>query len=645
MSSKEIALTTLVKTLGYKDHVATANRIRDILLNKEHFKKEYVIEQPNIQGGRPEKTIVATKSKTLVDNLAILQQYSLFFGKASKEERDQLPAYRQLKQGVDEASFKQKIQKQNDKLKNHLRRSTDSLKNLPIFAKAILKNGRIDITQESLRELMEKAHFSSETLDFSVGFELGAWNELIELQDRLDDGENNTTLHLQIGEKLLSLGEIEQALESLKKSLELNPCNGVALALVAKTVYDILNIQNKEHYLAQARTEFSGAIANPINAEEHWLNERIEDTDQDFRSTRSQFIETATNALFHWPSRDNLSVKLSDTNEKPNFYYNLNHTRQTNVDFERRELFSMLLNEIEMSDFLQNKTILTEVFRSFQHWNRDLNPITNIYFDIPIAIKMKLIIFISWLSEEDIAAGVNELVKNWIRMPISASGNLKLLKSYNISRIFWKQLGKEKFTSLLADLETSERNLNESAKLSTLAGLQLNDVRTCFSIIINKHNILYRENLSLPLSEQTGTIELSSEDHSELEVAIRNSLNSLDGWQDYMDHYLWQTTPYSNEFPVELLALVFIAPLIEISNGHFSEHNTIILQEYSEHKHSIKNAIGYFDSNFIEVLIGLILSKQLKQEKNQHVSSVIDPLIALIGELAQEAFEESLWFE
>jgi hypothetical protein len=68
MKSKNIALTDLVKKLGYENPRKLSNQIRDILKEKEDFKERYIVDERDSDLYRPEKMIVSRKAETLVDS-------------------------------------------------------------------------------------------------------------------------------------------------------------------------------------------------------------------------------------------------------------------------------------------------------------------------------------------------------------------------------------------------------------------------------------------------------------------------------------------------------------------------------------------------------------------------------------------------
>lgn len=126
MEPNSIALTDMVKKLGYKEHTNLANKIANVLKDKEDFNKRYIIDERENDIHRVEKIKVSPTAETLVDNIAILLQYSLLFGRDGKR----YAPYTELLKGVDHKSFKLKVQKKSQKLQADIKRSQDSLKML-----------------------------------------------------------------------------------------------------------------------------------------------------------------------------------------------------------------------------------------------------------------------------------------------------------------------------------------------------------------------------------------------------------------------------------------------------------------------------------------------------------------------------------
>ena len=78
-NEKPLAITELVRQLGYDEPTKLANAVRDIIKDKEDFDK-YIVEDNDNQtstANRPEKILVSPDAKTLVDNLYFVTSLQL----------------------------------------------------------------------------------------------------------------------------------------------------------------------------------------------------------------------------------------------------------------------------------------------------------------------------------------------------------------------------------------------------------------------------------------------------------------------------------------------------------------------------------------------------------------------------------------
>jgi hypothetical protein len=635
-----IALTDLVRSLGFKDHTKLANAIRDILKVKENFDK-YIIGNDETNINRIEKTIVSKESKILVDNLAILLQFPRLFGKAQKDDIGYLPSYRELKKGVNKDAFNQNVLAQIDLHQRKIDLSKKSLKDLPTFANAISENGRIDITTQSIRELMSN---NREILDLGNSFQLAAWNELLALQEKVEQGEHNTTLYQQIGEKLLELGESELALEALNSSVELDPDNGISWAIISKILYPKLQYHKTENYQAMARTEFSGYIEHPINSEEHWINERVEESFDSVTSVKDSLIHAAINALSNWPHWEEAPRNHGKAKGEKNYYYRLNQSHNTSVDLTREELFYILINEISYNHFNINKELFIDIFRSFQSWNKELYPLTNTEcFYKSLSLQEKLLVIISWISADDAKLAIEACVRNWTYMPHSATKSLILLKQYSVSQLCWQHLGQDRFNTLFETLESFEVHNMAHEKLSVITRLRLNDLTHVLQPIAQRINILERENSSLNYWDQKKVIELNSSDCDELNATVKSSLVYTHNWHEYLENDLWKKSPFSHELPRELLTYILLASLIEIANGEITEANINILIGFNEHKNTLKTALILLNSTFFDVLIQQIIARIIQKNK-QNVVGILEKMAEMREEIHQDDLNDSMDF-
>jgi len=637
MQPKKIAITKILSDKGYKNPKNTlSNWIGGILKEKEDFKR-FLFDDRENKVGRVEKIIINEDGEILVENLAILNQFSRLFGKAQPGQSGEYVPYRYLKTKIDRADFSSKVLKQSKTIEADIYRSNQSATNLSIFANSILSNTHIDITKQSLRGLMNENINSKALLDVENSYELGEWNQLMLLRERENDGDIDSGLYLEIAEKLLNINEVEQAIEALEKSIELDSENGVTWAIYAKTMYSILKNHHQEHYNVRARMEFSESIANPITSEERWLNERAEETSEKILTTHDIFIQAAVKGLKFWPSWEYSS------SERENYQPNLNLSSKTTFDFKRADLFLMLIERLNVHDF-QNHQDLINVIRSFQQWNPELYPLTNIgiydtrnsYFNF----KVKIIEVFCWISKEDEERVIDKLISDFKENSYAASENLAILKSSKVSDIFWDYLGADNFKELYEILESFISDKRESEKLDTLSQLRLMDIMSSF-YKLNQG----REQVSIsyfgcaPKNKTEKPIEFYLDESQmiqrkewveDIQKAVEISANIVAA-----QHVLIKQPDSDNislRFHAEVLN--FLAPLIKLVNGDISESNIHILINYIKKRYELKNVICHINSKIIDVfeLIDLIPWTKLNDEQNTNLNLLID----IVREVYQE---------
>lgn len=632
MKNKSVALTDMVKKLGYENSGKLSNQIRDIFKLKEDFKKKYVVEEKNGSIGRPEKFLVSEDAEILIDNIAIIQQYSMLFGKAPVGESLVLPYYRELKQGIDKKDFQKKFHAQMEKLEESINRSKRCLESLPTFAKIVLNNPKLDICNKSIRKYIESNTDTGKLINLGKTYELAAWNELIELQNKVVEGENTSLNHQLIGDRFLSLGDIEQALTAFEQSVELDPNNGVAWALMALATYKELTNQYKELHTALARSDFTGFIENPIDAEEYWINERVEETSNDASNSRKRFVDAAIQGLQHWPEWDNVPRTLSDGTKKPNYHYHLNQSRNTSVELTRDKLFLLLLRHIEHEDFIQRSDVCVEILRSFQHWNPQINPLTNIMF-MPLEACGLLIQLISWIDKDEVGVALRELVKNIEHNAYSANKVIQFFKDPFISQMFWEYLGREKYTDLFVLLEKKEHEKLKKSRIKLLAELQIKDVLSCFTDLLIQ---LKKESLDHWLRPNEDMPKWSLEAMKQLEVSCHRSLKFIDGWESFIDGVSFSR----NDLPESGQVLIFLASLVEISNGLRIDANTETLMSFAYDKQSFSSVRHCINEHLLSLFLEWILGTS-KFEGTKLRETVLT-LVNLDGELAME--EDDFFF-
>lgn len=608
MDAHKLALTDVVKSLGFNNATAVSNKVRDILKAKEGFKDRFIIDERSdfeSENRRTEKTYVSPKAKVLIDNLAILLQYSGLFGRGTSTT---FPAYRELLKGIDDNFFKSNVIKHTQTIKQNIELSKSSLKELPIFYNAVLNKKIIDITKDSLRELMQIHSNNGEILDLANTFKLSAWNELLEYQNELENNVQDSTLYQKIGEKFFELGDHEQALTALITSTELDPKNGISWAISSLIFHSRLRERKNSHYQALARNDFSESIAHPITSEEHWINERIEDTYSDIIDVNSQFVTSAINALVYWPVWE-----YSKTEEKPNYFYNLNQSHDTNVEVERRYLFIKLINEISFNQFGRHKSKMVDIVRSFQGWDPKLYPQTNLIHDINNNDKSNLMRILSWISDLDIKNALDTYFADILNNSYKAHEDLALLKDGAVQSLYRKHIGKNEYRKILSTLLKLDIKNQEIDIFNKLSSPHFFEVHSELTAVKKKFDVESRFGNTPP----TCYLEDIKLTDKEVGLALSEALKNSDGWYDYLSEQAWVNHPYSLAIHCDFYGLAFISILLELIRSQNVERNIIYLQELCEHQHAMRSSLSKITSVLFSELVKRI-DVDIMEENNRN---------------------------
>ena len=394
-----------------------------------------------------------------------------------------------------------------------------------------------------------------------------------------------------------------------------------------------------------ASTDFPGFIEHPIDAEEHWINERVELTFNSINSIRHSFIHASISALINWPHWETVPRSFGEAKGEKNYFYTLNQSHDTNVELKREDLFYMLVNEIPFHSFAENKQQFIDIFRSFQSWDPKLYPLTNSsWYDQPLNLQAKLLAVISWISKEDASLAVEALVRDWTNMPHGVTKHLALLQVSSVSQLCWQHLGQDRFHSLFETLESFEAHNKAQKKLSVLARLKLCDLIDALQPISQRINTLVEENYLLNFRHRKESIELSATDCDEFKAVVNNSLVHTSNWYDYLGHDLWQKSPFSNELPRELLTYVLLAPLIEMVNGNITDNSINVLSGFSDNKNTFRTALIFLESDFFDAFIQYIITEISQQQDQRNAIDVLERIIVLKAEIHQDDLNDSMDF-
>jgi hypothetical protein len=636
MDAHKLALTDIVKSLGFNNATAVSNKVRDILKAKEGFKDRFIIDERSdfeSENRRTEKTYVSPKAKVLIDNLAILLQYSGLFGRGTSTT---FPAYRELLKGIDDNLFKSNVIKHTQTIKQNIELSKSSLKELPIFYNAVLNKKIIDITKDSLRELMQIHSNNGEVLDLTNTFKLSAWNELLEYQNELENNDQDSTLYQKIGEKFFELGDHEQALTALITSTELDPENGISWAISSLIFHSRLRERKNSHYQALARNDFSESIAHPITSEEHWINERIENTYSDIVDVNSQFVTSAINALVYWPVWE-----YSKTEEKPNYFYNLNQSHDTNVEVERRYLFIKLINEISFNQFGRHKSEMVDIVRSFQGWDPKLYPQTNLIHDINNNDKSNLMRVLSWISDLDIKNALDTYFADILNNSYRAHEDLALLKDGAVQSLYRKHIGKNEYRKTLSTLLKLDIKNQEIDIFNKLSRPHFVDVHSQLTAVKKKLDIENRYGKTPP-TFYLKDIKLTDE---EVELALSEALKNSDGWYDYLSEQAWINHPYSLDIHYDFYGLALISILLELGKAQNIERNIEFLNELCENNIAMRSSLSRLPTELYSELVKRIDEETMEKSNRDKLLLCLEIIFELRYVLDDEEDEYNATFD
>jgi tetratricopeptide (TPR) repeat protein len=634
--NNEIALIDLVRSLGFERPEALSNWIRDIIKTKENFSKEFIIEQikQNRADGRPEKFIVnKDKVHIFVDNLCILKPYLSFFEKTS--DGKQFYPYQQLKDIDYKKNLTVKAQQLKRRLEAEKNITEKSLKELPKVISVFNKNNTIDITVDSLREMIKNANDYGDIIDFSNSFGIAAWNDLSTLKEQLREKGESAETYRKIAEKLLELGNVNEALEALDSATSLSQDDGIAWSLKAKIYLDLLRKSKKDQMSAFARTEFQGFIEYPLDGEEHSINDNLHSALNSTENFHKLFIDTCFNALENWPCWENFSIKHKEGVERKNF-----KPESTN-GIERSWVFFHFVIEIKKSDFNEKYAArFIQILRTFQTDYEVIKPFMFSMFSFEsqneTPFKLKLTEILSWISKEECNKFLDYFIDQFefYGWKWGSENDLFILSSSNIHHLFWDYLGREKFLSLYSVLESYTDKSRRLNKLESLCSMQLNFLG-CNGIIdeLRKYNYprLYKDALG------------EKDINKHFRLFIKNSHDKIKGWDDLLkdskldiDSVICDQHYVANGIP-KTLALIFICVFIELQNNEPTELGIKVISEFSKSKKSLQEIVDkQFSFDFLERLIKPVIKRYSTEAWINEVKNVFE-IISRIQEEIDDA--------
>jgi tetratricopeptide (TPR) repeat protein len=643
-NTNTVAITELIKKLHYENVNKLSDKVREVLEEKEHFSRYVTTESSkNEQGGqRPEKCEVSLDAEVLVDNICFLQQYPYLFGKAKNS--DQYPPYKKWKHGIDEAEFNANLNKLKKRLEKNIERSSDSLKSVNNFASFVLTNKKIDLEEKRLSSMVLSSNIIGDTPDASRAFELGTWNELLELHEQLDQGEETSLLYQQIGEKFLQLGESEQAKEALDNSLELDSQNGVAWALLSIISYDYFNKARAEYNSAMIQTDYAGEVVNPISAEEHWINQRVDETATDYVSAERHFSFTAINALKFWPEWPS-----SDNSRSWGKSYTpcLSLDGQSQIKMKRELLFKNLIISCSFSSLAQSRDDFIQVVRDFQSNDPELYPLTSVYYFSEFSFKEAVIEKLLKLSPEDEVRVVGKLVELCENSGAFQEWPIKLLDNPLIRRSLMRVKGVHEYSNLIDKLNTAQYHYRKQKKADAMAKQQLEEFTSFFEgckpkfrKLENERWLASFEDNQNAISDLKLTVELQNEFISAFMKANKIALN----WSLYTEMIEWnEYRDISNPISDELPTLVFLSLVsLGLTNSAIKEEELLYLRRFIDNHYVLMNVVSNIDSRLFNSLFLVEILESQGSLETEVLQLLYESILEVREKLAQQ---EALEFD
>lgn len=615
MKTNEIALIDLVKELGFENYKDLNNKVRDDLKSKEDFEKRFIV---NHKEDNPDKIIVTEDARILVDNLCILKPYKSFFENAPKGSAHECPAYRQLK-----SPKGWKLKDRSKKVKTNLELKKkgieEALIQLSKVTAVLCSDDPIDITTDSLREMIEKACPLSEVVDFSKSFEIAAWNELSSLEAELKEKGESSETYRKIAERILELGDEEGALDALDSATAISPDDAIAWALKAKIYFDLLGKARKEQMTALSLSDFSGGFENPINSEEQWINERIDDAYFSIDDLHSLFVKACLFTLKYCPCWDN-SIH-TDKNGVPR----KNFKQEFTGGITRSWIFFHLVLNLKKSDIEKYDIRFLEIFRTFQSSRKTmpdapyfiLSP-SSAEYQNETRFQLKLIEILSWISLDDCHQLLNVFVERFESSDWRwrSAEDVAILSRSNISQLFWDYLGKEKFFHLYEKLESHVTKSRQMEKLEALCTLQWRLLLSGFNNDLK--NLMVEQRLDL----FNKNVSIKQELDEKWQVFIEQSHDKITGW-----HELWNDCILSDSyrFSDTTTYLFFVCPLVEIQHNKPTDIGIKILCKFSESQSALQKVVT-MDELLLDGLIQPILENlpKLTIPQKQEVQKTLE---------------------
>ncbi|PYE30219.1 hypothetical protein DFP83_1225 [Idiomarina fontislapidosi] len=615
-NEQRLALTDLVRQLGYDDSTKLANAVRDILKGKESFEK-YVDDDDHISSGnRPEKTLVSPDAKTLVDNLCLLRPYTKIFGKSKSESSEYAP-FRSLKSKSDRPKLERKIQDHRKKFEMEILRSKQALNALPKFASLFLSEQKIDLEKDSLRTLLSEC---GEWNDYSNTYAESLWSDIVTLSAEVETSSDTSETRRQLGEKLLLIGDQDSALEHLHEAVSVYPENGLAHIALAVIYLDTFRQCKAELQQAASQNEFAGLIESPINSSEHNLNEQLLSQSNDYSEARERLLKHAIMGLYYWPGQ------TVDADKEVSFgFHYLSDCPDTSLDFNYSTLLTVMLNHIQEVDFERLPNEMNAILRlnfyskRYDRWS--------VYLNSCKTEESKLILVLGWLSMDAVKQVIDEKIRFQHRSATISQSDYRYYQSQAFQQHYIQIYGLEAyrdFSVLTLKQAQTELTINNANQLASPVYLAAKDV-------INEATDIKAIDRDKMYDYDDSTPDCVYAWHETAECVV----NDINGWKSLLEHRAWLDFGCTDHAPSTLCKLALVASLAELSLDIESPVNVVILLQLVENKTVLDTAVEGFSPDFFKYLEQGIFTN-CKYGDHPAVKQALEKIITAIQEYQEE---------
>ena len=342
LSNEFFYLTQYIKSLGYSDYSSLSNKVRDILKSKESF-SNYIISDEHYFNKREDKVKICFNGEVLVKNIALLEQFPKLFVRG---DRDIYQPYKELKKGLSSEDIKNVELKVKRQALSNINKSLFILDDIDSLLNGI-KDRSIDLTKDSISELISNVDNKKSNQDYSMFIELMLIQEKVLMKENKSD---NVLIFL--ADQFIQCNLLDKAEKLLLDIISLND-DGIAHMLLSYVYNHYLNKEIPNF------NRFSYRVENhPITSEEHFINDSacfFEDKILDFKN---KFIKHAIKGLKNTPhilyNTHYHSCALGDDS----------FPTQIKTSIKRPELFNSLLLMLSDEDVVNHKNDLILIYKS-----------------------------------------------------------------------------------------------------------------------------------------------------------------------------------------------------------------------------------------------------------------------------------------